>query len=235
MGNIAIKRLNFRHGQSSEASLSGVNLRIAQGQRVVLTGPSGGGKSVLLKMIAGLYKSRSGAVLIDGVDLRHADPAEYRHVVGYAGEVFDFIEGTIEENLLLANPVASDAQLRKAWAEAGLNSCQALFSDGLQTRFEKAQLERLDAGVRQRLMLARAYVKPAVVYLLDRPETGLDVRGMKALKRKLDRLHGNATVILVSNDINLLRIADHIVYLQDGGIALEGPPSEVMSTVLKAA
>ena len=191
--------------------------------------------TVLLKVLAGLYKSRSGAVLIDGVDLRHADPAEYRHVVGFAGEVFDFIEGTIEENLFLANPLATEAQLRKAWEEAGLASCPSVFPDGLQSRFDRAQLERLDAGVRQRLMLARAYVKPAVVYLLDRPETGLDIRGMKALKRKLDRLHGKVTVILVSNDINLMRIADHIVYLQDGGIALEGPPSEVMATVLKAA
>lgn len=234
-GNILIKRLNFRFGQSPEPSLAGINLRIGKGERVALTGPSGGGKSVLLKMIAGLYKSRSGAVLIDGVDLRHADPAEYRHVVGYAGEIFDFVEGTIEENLLLANPLATDLQLRKAWEDAGLNACAGVFPDGLKSGFTKAELVRLNASVRQRLLLARAYVKEAVVILLDRPETGLDPSGMKALKRKLNRLHEKVTVILVTNDVGLLRSADKIAYMQDGGIVLEGPPDEVISTVLKAA
>ncbi|NNF79280.1 MAG: ATP-binding cassette domain-containing protein, partial [Rhizobiales bacterium] len=189
-GAVTLKRISFRHAKSADPALAGVNMKIEPGQTVVVTGPSGSGKSVLLKLLCGLYQSGSGSVLIDGVDLRHADPAEYRRVVGYVGEMFDFFPGTIEENLVMANPTATEYQLREAWRDAGLDSCASSFPDGLDTYFTKTELEELDGGIRQRLLLARVYVKAPVLYLLDKPEAGLDPAGSTALKRKLASLKG---------------------------------------------
>jgi len=234
-GAVTLKRISFRHAKSADPALAGVNMKIEPGQTVVVTGPSGSGKSVLLKLLCGLYQSGSGSVLIDGVDLRHADPAEYRRVVGYVGEMFDFFPGTIEENLVMANPTATEYQLREAWQDAGLDSCASSFPDGLDTYFTKTEFEELDGGICQRLLLARVYVKAPVLYLLDKPEAGLDPAGSTALKRKLASLKGSATIIHVTHDLARMAFADRIVYLQDGQAALDGPPDEVLQMIQKAA
>lgn len=234
-GAVTLKRISFRHAKAADPALAGVNMKIEPGQTVVVTGPSGSGKSVLLKLLCGLYQSGSGSVLIDGVDLRHADPAEYRRVVGFVGETFDFFPGTIEENLVMANPTATEYQLREAWRDAGLDDCASTFPDGLDTYFTKTQFEELDGGICQRLLLARVYVKAPVLYLLDKPEAGLDPAGNIALKRKLASLKGSATIIHVTHDLARMAFADRIVYLQDGQAALDGPPDEVLPMIQKAA
>ncbi len=234
-GQVTLKRISFRHAKAADPALAGVNMRIEPGQIVAVTGPSGSGKSVLLKLLCGLYQSGSGSVLIDGVDLRHADPAEYRRMVGYVGETFDFFPGTIEENLVMANPTATEYQLREAWRDAGLDSCASTFPDGLDTYFTKTEFEELDAGICQRLLLARVYVKDPVLYLLDKPEAGMDPAGSQAFKRKMASLKGSATVIHVTHDLARMAFADRIVYLQDGQAALDGPPEEVLPMIQKAA
>lgn len=229
-GAIRIERLGFRYAPRAEPALAGVTLAIPAGQSVVLTGPSSSGKSTLLNIIAGLYPPQAGAVRIDGIDVRQLDVGELRHAIGFVPQKATFFHGTVEQNIRLAHPTASDEEVERACREARVYDYAEALPSGRRTRLTAELQARMPEALKQRLMLARAFVKDAPIFLLDEPG-GFDRSGEEGLIEKIASLRGTSTVILASHRPSLMRAADRIVYMDGGQIIHDGPPAQVLPLI----
>ncbi len=227
-GEIVFHRVSLRYTPQGEPALMGAEFKVEPGQILAVTGSNGSGKSTVLKLVAGLYRAQAGAVLIDGIDIRQLECAELRHSVAYVPQVCDLFHGSIAQNLRLANPTASDSDLAQAAVDAGLMDDVVALPEGFETRLTDRLQRQLPSGFKQRLMLARAYVKDAPIYLLDEPAKNLDNEGDHELMRKLQGLRGRATVLIVTQRPSHMRLADRVIYLDGGRVLLDGPPSEVL-------
>lgn len=233
-GEIEFHRVSLRYTPTSEPALLGVDLSIRPGEIVAVTGPNGAGKSSLLKLVAGLYQAQAGGVFIDGMDIRQLDAGELRWSAASVPQTCELFHGTIAQNLRLANPTASDDALVRAATDAALLDDITALPEGFETRLTDSLQRQLPNGFKQRLMLARAYVEDAPIYLLDEPGNHLDALGDQALMQKLESLRGHATVIMVTHRPSHLRLADRVVRMDGGRITLNGPPDEVLPQLLKS-
>lgn len=227
-GAIAFNRVSLRHAPTSEPALAGATFTIEPGRIVVITGTNGSGKTTLLRVVAGLYKPQAGTVLIDDLDIRQLDVTELRNAVAFVPQSSQLFHGTIAQNLRLANPIATDDDLRNAAADAALLEDVLALPDGFDTRLSDKVQRQLPNGFKQRLMLARGYVKKSPIVLLDEPGRNLDAEGDAALLRKIESLRGHATVVMVTHRPSHMRIADQIVYLSGGQVLVSGTPEEIL-------
>lgn len=234
-GAISFSRVAFRYTPKSEPALMGLTLEIEPGQIVAITGDSGAGKSTMLKLLTGLYLPQAGAVHIDGLDLRQLDMGELRHAMGYVPQKATFFHGTIKQNLQLAHPGANEDEIKQACEDAGLFDYADALPEGLDTRLNDKFQRQMPDGLKQRLTLARAYVKNAPIYLLDEPGNNLDRDGDLRLMRKLNAMRGHSTVVIVTHRPSHMRLADRVIYLQNGAILHDGKPEQVLPLILDAA
>jgi len=234
-GKISMHRLAFRYSQRPEAVLRNVQLEIKPGETVAITGPSGVGKTTLLRLMAGLYPPSFGSVLVDDMDLRQIDPAEWRSQIGFLPEAANFFYGTIAQNIRLSRPDASDAEILRSLSEMGLDVEDRLMAGGIDRRLTAADLENFPDALKQRLALARCFVKDAPIFLLDNPAGSLDTAAEVHLLNKFAALKGRATVIFTTFRPSHMRLADRLIFLADGQVALDGPPDKVLERISAAA
>jgi ATP-binding cassette subfamily C protein LapB len=234
-GKITTQRLAFRYPQRAEAVLRNIQLEIKPGEMVAITGASGAGKTTLLRLMAGLYPPTMGSVLVDNMDLRQIDPAEWRSQIAFLPESTNFFYGTLAQNIRLARPDASDAEVMRALAEMGFDVDVGLLTEGLDQRLKAADLENFPEALRQRLALARCFIKNAPLFLLDNPAAGLDSNSEKYLLRKFASLKGRSTVVFTTFRPSHMRLADRVVLIKDGQVALDGPPEKVIERAIAAA
>jgi ATP-binding cassette, subfamily C, bacterial LapB len=234
-GKITIQRLAFRYPQRPEAVLRSIQLEIKPGEMVAITGTSGCGKTTLLRLMAGLYPPTMGSVLVDDMDLRQVDPAEWRSQVAYLPESVSFFYGTLAQNIRLARPDASDEEVMRALAEMGFDVDGGPLTEGLDQRLKAADLESFPEALRQRLALARCFIKNAPLFLLDNPAAGLDSASEEYLIQKFSALKGRSTVVFTTFRPSHMRLADRVVVLKDGQVVLDGPPEKVIEHAIAAA
>jgi ABC-type bacteriocin/lantibiotic exporter with double-glycine peptidase domain len=234
-GKMTIQRVAFRYPQRTEAVLRSIQLEINPGEMIAITGASGAGKSTLLRLMAGLYLPTIGSVLADGMDLRQIDPAEWRSQVAFLPETVNLFYGTLVQNIRLARPDASDAEVTRALTEMGLDVDAGLLSEGPDQRLKAANLENFPDALKQRLALARCFIKNAPIFLLDNPAAGLDSASEAYLINKFSALKGRATVVFTTFRPSHMRLADRVVLLKDGLVALDGPPEKVLERATAAA
>ena len=230
-GRISLRNISLRYSQGSEPALLGVNLDIKPGELIALTGSNGSGKSTILKMLCGLYAPQAGSVMMDGLDIRQLDVSELRNSIGYAPQTATFFHGTIAQNIRLAHPTATDSDVKQALRDAGLEDVIADLPDGIHTRISGSDRRILTIGVRQRLNLARCYVKNSSVLLLDEPAFGLDPDADAILVEKLKALKGKRTVIMVTHRPSHMKLADKVVYMNEGRILLADTPDQVIPKI----
>ena len=230
-GAITVARLGFRYAPGAEPALVGATVEIPAGQFVVVAGPSGAGKSTLLKIIAGLYPPQAGAVQIDGLDVRQLDPGELRHAIAYVPQKVTLFHGTVEQNLRLAHPTASAEDVDRACREARVSDYSESLPDGIETRLNSESQRKMPSALKQRLMLARAFVKDAPIFLLDEPASMLDESGEEGLLEKIESLHGKATIIMVSHRPSHMHKADRVIYMEFGQVVHDGRPEQVLPLI----
>jgi ATP-binding cassette, subfamily C, bacterial LapB len=228
-GSIELSGVSMRYSSQSAPALRGVNMRIAEGSFVALAGPNGAGKSSLLKVLSQLYLPQAGNVLCDGLDYRQFDAKMLREQIGYVLERQTVFTGTIADNIRLAHPAATDAQIVAVLEELGAGEVLAAAKRGIHEPLDVTRSLFGTEEFLQKIMLARAFIKNPPIYLLDDPMFGLAASDEEVLKRKLLRLKGKATIILATHRVSYFYLADRLVVLKSGMVTADGSPTDILA------
>ncbi|MQA83714.1 MAG: thiol reductant ABC exporter subunit CydD [Streptosporangiales bacterium] len=202
-------------------ALDDVSLVVRPGERVALVGPSGAGKSTLLALLLGFVAPDRGRVLVGGLDLARLDPECVRRLIAWVPQRPHLFAGTVADNIALGAPGASAVDVRRAAGAAAADSFAAELPRGYDTEIGEGGA-RLSAGQRQRIALARAFLKDAPLLLLDEPTAGLDGQSEAAVLAAARRLTAGRTVLSVAHRPALLAAADRAVTLAGGRVSAEG-------------
>ena len=217
-GAIVFHRVTLRYMPQSEPVLAGASFSIEPGQVVAITGAEGTGKSTLLLLVAGLYRPQGGLVRIDGHDVRSFNPAVLRRSIGWVPQSPSLLYGTVAQNLRLARPSATDADLRAAAAEACVLDAIEALPQGFDTRVGDNQSSRLPRSILQRIALAGALLRDAPILLLDEPVAGLDDACAKAFTDVIASRRGRCTILMATHRPSHIRLADRVLRLRDGQV-----------------
>ncbi len=228
-GDIAFEGVRFHYpGRDDLPALNGFSLNVRPGERVALVGPSGAGKSTVLRLLLRFYDPQTGAVRVDGVDLKDADPIEVRARMALVAQDAGLFSGSAADNIRFGRDGAADGQVRSAAAAA-----QALgFIEELPQGFDTAVGERaktLSGGQRQRLALARALVRDAPILLLDEATSALDAENERLVQRALDEAMNGRTTLVIAHRLATVQRADRIVVMEDGRVVEEGRHGELVA------
>lgn len=231
-GRITFNRVTLRYSSDTEPSALGLSFEIQPGKIIAIKGGNGSGKSTILKLILGLYPPQSGNVRIDGIDIRQYDPIALRQAISYIPQNVDLFAGTIRENIQYINPLATDDECRRALMEAcALSELEAL-PKGLDTVIGNEGADTISFMLRQKINLARAYIKPAPIMLFDEASYSLGRESDIAFAQKMESLRGRSTVLLVTHREDHMMLADILLVMQRGELTHAGPPDQVL-TILK--
>ncbi len=230
-GEITFDDVHFRYagadGEPTEA-LSGIDLTIPAGQTVAFVGETGAGKSTLVKLVARFYDPTSGAVRVDGTDLRDLDLTGYRHRLGVVPQESYLFPGTVRDAIAYGRPDATDAEVEAAARAVGAHDMIATLDGGYL--HEVAERGRnLSAGQRQLLALARAELVDPDVLLLDEATAALDLATESVVNHATDRLAGRRTTLVVAHRLTTAARADRVVVLDRGRVAEDGPHAELLA------
>ncbi|MFD8012186.1 ABC transporter ATP-binding protein [Streptomyces sp. NPDC058955] len=224
--DIEFDSVTFRHG--GRTVFDGASLTVPQGQRLAVIGPSGAGKSTLLQLLARFYDVDQGAVRIGGVDVRDMDSEALMGQISIVFQDVYLFDGTIEENIRLGRPDASDADVRAAAHAARLDEVIERLPEGWAANVGEGGA-LLSGGERQRVSIARALLKDAPVVLLDEVTSALDPVNEAAVHEGIERLMAGRTVVMVAHRMRTVQRADRVVFLDGGRVVEEGSHDELLS------
>jgi ATP-binding cassette subfamily C protein/ATP-binding cassette subfamily C protein LapB len=230
-GRITFHRVSLRYAPDAEPALLGVSFEALPGQIIAIKGNNGSGKSSILKLVLGLYLPQGGSVRLDGIDLRQLDPVALRQAISYVPQHADLFPGTIYENLLFANPSASEADvldaLRLACAIDEINT----LTKGLHTVIVGEDSGSISFLLKQRINLARAYLRPARIMLFDEASHSLGRMNDFAFAQVIENLRGHSTVLLATHREDHMRLADVLLVIDKGELTHAGPPDQVLAAL----
>ncbi|AFN04986.1 ABC transporter [Pyrococcus furiosus COM1] len=224
-GKIEFKDVWFTY-HTGKTVLKGINLTINSGEKVLITGPPGSGKSTILKLIARFYEPTKGQILIDDIDIRKIKTENLRKIVAYVPQEPFIFNRTIRENIALAKPHAEINEIIKAAKIAKIHDFISTLPNGYETIVGEKGVT-LSGGQRQRIALARALLLEPKIILLDDPVSNLDAKTEKELVEDLKDILKDKTAIIVSQRLSLAKIVDRVVVMKDGNIVEEGSPEEL--------
>ncbi|NGN65200.1 ABC transporter ATP-binding protein [Streptomyces sp. A7024] len=217
--------VTFRHGDRTVAD--GVSLSVPDGQRLAVVGPSGAGKSTLLQLLARFYDVDAGAVRVGGVDVREMVAADLMARIAIVFQDVYLFDGTIEDNVRLGRPDATEAEVRDAAAAARLDEVVERLPGGWSAHVGEGGT-LLSGGERQRVAIARALLKDAPIVLLDEVTSALDPVSEAAVHAGIERLMAGRTVVMVAHRMRTVRRADQVAFLDGGRIVEQGSHDELL-------
>jgi len=214
-GDIVLSNINFSY-DSKRQVFRDSSLTIPSGKIVALVGPSGIGKSTLGYLLARLYDPDSGTISINGRDITDFSIASLRDQIGYVEQSPTIFNGTVEENIRLGAPGATQEQIVEAAQAAGAHDFIEAFPDGYKTIVQD-QGASLSGGQRQRLAIARAIIRRPSLFIIDEGTSALDHKAEAAIHRAIRRLVSNTTVLFITHRLTTLEHADLIYELGQEG------------------
>jgi ATP-binding cassette, subfamily B, bacterial len=203
------------------------SLRIEPGERVGLVGQSGCGKSTLFSLLQRFYDVQGGRILIGGQDVARVTQESLRAAIAVVPQDISLFHRSIMENIRYGRPDASDAEVFEAIVAANCKQFIETLPDGAATIVGDRGV-KLSPGQRQRIGIARAFLKDASILLLDEATSALDSDSEEAVRQALDRLMGSRTVIAIAHRLSSLRNFDRIVVMQGGAVCEDGPPQALV-------
>lgn len=229
-GEIEFRDVVFSYPGQPVTALKGVTFHIAAGEKVVIIGRIGSGKTTLQKLLLGLYQPTSGAVAIDGVDVRQLDPADLRRNIGYVSQDTTLFYGSLRENIAIGAPYADDATIVAAAETAGLSEFVNRHPNGFDMLISERG-DSLSGGQRQGVAIARALLMDPPILLLDEPTSSMDFSAEQLFKQQLKTVAAHKTTIIVTHRNSLLELATRVIVIDDGQVVADGPREQVIQAL----
>lgn len=229
-GVLSIENLNFFYPTRRDIpALRDVCLKIDPGEVVALVGPSGAGKSTLFDLILRLYDATSGAICLDGVDIREFDPVELRNLFALVSQQPVIFTGNVSENIRYGNPHAGEECVKKAAISAFADN----FIEELPEKYETFLGEsgvRLSGGQKQRIAISRALLKDPKILLLDEATSALDAESERQVQIALDELMKNRTALIIAHRLATVKNVDRIIVMDEGTVVAQGTHDQLIKS-----
>ncbi len=227
-GSLAFDNVTFRYpSRPAESALDDFSLTVAKGEAVALVGPSGAGKSTVFQLLLRFYDPASGAIRLDGVDLRAADPAEVRGRIGIVPQDPIIFSADAAENIRYGRPDATDAEVRAAAEAAHALEFIETLPEGFGT-FLGERGVRLSGGQRQRIAIARAILRNPAVLLLDEATSALDAESERVVQQAIRALMQDRTTLVIAHRLATVQHVGRIVVLDKGRLVASGTHQELI-------
>ena len=227
-GEVSFEGVRFAYPNRPERALDGFTLNVRPGERVALVGPSGAGKSTVLRLLLRFYDPDEGAVKIDGVDLKAADPRQVRDRMALVAQDTPLFSGSAAENIRFGRSDADDAAVRAAALAAQAEGFLTALPQGFDTVVGE-RAKTLSGGQRQRLAIARALVRRSPILLLDEATSALDAENERLVQKALHEAMEGRTTLVIAHRLATVLEADRIVVMDAGRVVDEGRHAELMS------
>lgn len=225
---IEFNRVTFKYRQELAPSILGVSFVVQPGELICVAGKNSSGKSTLLRLILGLYKPQAGSILINDMNVQQFDPIELRHTIAYMPQNVQLFYGTIKQNILFGNMTATEKDVEHASSMAGIHDDILKLPDGYNTRLGDQKSAEFSGTFLQKVVLARTYIKSSSIMLFDEPANGFDYEDEKKFIDVINILRKNSTIIWVTHRPSHLKLADKIIYMEAGEVALFGEAAKVL-------
>lgn len=229
-GEIEFRHVSFAYPGQQGQSLDDVSFKINPGERVALIGKVGSGKTTLQKLIMGLYQPTSGAIMLDGIDMRQLDPADVRRNLACVSQDITLFYGSLRENITFGMPHARDDAIVAAAETAGLSEFVQRHPQGFDMQVgERGEL--LSGGQRQGVGIARAVLHNAPLLLLDEPTSAMDFSTEALVTQRMQAFTEGKTVVLVTHRTSMLAFVDRVIVVDQGRIVADGPRERIMQAL----
>jgi ATP-binding cassette, subfamily B, bacterial len=226
LGNIrtlSFKNVSFQHQTASQKAINNFSFDVHVGETIAFVGPSGAGKSTLMKLLVGLYRPQEGEILYNNLDETELRFDDLRNQIGFVTQDTNLFSGTIKENLLFVNPIATDEDVMNALNKAACQNLLSRAEKGLDTTIGEGGL-KLSGGEKQRLSIARALLRKPKLLLFDEATSALDSLTEEEITDTIREIssEGNQITILIAHRLSTIMHADKIYVLEKGEVVETG-------------
>lgn len=225
--SIRFENVHFAYGKGPEV-LKGVDLEIRKGELVALVGPSGAGKSTMVKLLPRFYDVTSGAITIDGQDLRSLTLHSLREQIGMVTQDNILFAESIRKNIAFGREDYDDARVRHAAEAANAAGFIDSLPQGYETQLAESGVS-LSGGQRQRIAIARAIIKDPAILVLDEATSSLDSESERLIQEALDHFISGRTAVVIAHRLSTIRRADRIVVMENGKVVQQGKHEELLA------
>ncbi|MGB3900977.1 MAG: type I secretion system permease/ATPase [Mesorhizobium sp.] len=234
-GSFAFRDVDFAYPGSDQKVLASLSFSVNAGERVGIIGRIGSGKTTIGRLLGALYPPSGGSLMIDGIDVRQYHPAVVRSAVAVASQSADLFSGSIKENLMMANPEATDAEIIDVARRTGVDEFVSRHPRGYDMPVGERG-SNLSGGQRQSVAIARLLLARPKIIFLDEPSGAMDLASERRLINNLATAFGPETTIVISTHrYSMLELVDRLIVLDNGRVIADGPKKAVIEQLQKNA
>jgi ATP-binding cassette subfamily C protein CydCD len=224
---VSFRNVSFAYQGRSKSILQDLNFEIPAGKTLALVGPSGAGKTTLAQLLMRFWDPEKGSIKLNGIELRDYKLEDLRSRVALVAQDTYLFNNSLQENILVAKPDASEQELSEAVKLSALSEVVESLPDGLETIVGERGAS-LSGGQRQRVAIARAFLKDSPLLILDEATSHLDALSEHTVHKALNLLKTNRTTIIIAHRLSTIRDADRIIVLHEGRMVETGTHKELL-------